>query len=60
MTDSPIKIILSYNINFKIIIHTFYFRNNLKKKIFQNNYEKNYWEIDWVIEKFYKLLIKYK
>lgn len=59
MTDSPIKIILSYNINFKIIIHTFYFRNNLKKK-YSKTIKKNYWEIDWVIEKFYKLLIKYK
>ena len=36
MTDLPIKIIFIYlinYINFKIIIHVSYFRNNWKKKI---------------------------
>lgn len=49
MTDSPIKIILSYNINFKIIIHTSYFRNNLKKKYSKTIMKK-------IIEKLIELL----
>ena len=53
MTDLPIKIIFIYlinYINFKIIIHISYFRNNWKKK----NIPKQLWKK--IIKKLIELL----